>query len=83
MGGSTFSYTGGTVSGVNRLITIGAGGGTLQATSASAATLTLTGGITMAGNALTIDTSGAGPANITISTTAISGTSGASLTKTR
>ncbi len=66
----------------NRLITIGSGGGTLQAVSASAATLTLTGGIAMGGNALTIDTSGAGPANITLTTTAISGAAGSNLTKT-
>ncbi len=36
----------------------------------------------MAGNALTIDTSGAGPANITVSTTAITGAAGGVLTKT-
>ncbi len=80
-GGGTFSYTGATVSGIDRLITIGAGGGTLQASSGSAATLTLTGGIAMAGNALTINTTGAGPANIVLSTTGISGTAGSNLTK--
>ncbi len=79
---ATFSYTGATVSGIDRLITVGAGGGTFQATSAAGATLTLTGGITMGGNALTIDTSGTTAANIIISTAAISGTSGAALTKT-
>ncbi len=36
----------------------------------------------MGGNALTINTSGAGPANITIATTAISGATGSNLTKT-
>ncbi len=36
----------------------------------------------MGGNDLTIDTSGAGPANITISTIAISGAAGSDLTKT-
>ncbi len=49
-GGATFSYTGATVAGINRLITIGSGGGILQATSTSGATLTLTGGISMSNN---------------------------------
>src|SRR5258707_15132002 len=48
----TLSYTGATVS-TNRAVTIGgAGGGTIQATTA-ATTLTLTGGIATAGNPAT------------------------------
>ena len=76
--GGIFSYTGTNVT-TNRAITVGSGGGTLQALNAVSRTLTLTGGISNAG-ALTLDTSGVGPGNITVTTTAISG--GGSLTKT-
>ncbi|HLB41117.1 MAG TPA: autotransporter-associated beta strand repeat-containing protein, partial [Candidatus Babeliales bacterium] len=68
---ATLSYTGATGS-FNRAITIASGGGTIQSTNASANTLTLTGGVTANGN-VTFDTTGAGPANITLTTAGISG----------
>jgi autotransporter-associated beta strand protein len=82
--GSTFSYTGATATApAARTFTIGSGGGTIRATSATGATLTIAGGIAISGNALTIDTIGATPANITISTNPISGAAtGSSVTKT-
>lgn len=69
--GGMLSYTGANVT-FNRAITVGSGGGTIQSTSAVVRTLTLSGGISNSG-ALTFDTTGAAPTNITLATSALSG----------
>ncbi len=69
--GGTLSYTGGNVT-FNRAVTVGASGGTIQSTTAGTTTLTLSGGISNSG-VLTFNTLGAGTANISLATNAISG----------